>query len=236
VAKDKSDKPPASTSVSDVPVLVEEQVRKRYTTHFKDLNEEALQRLLKFQGELIKSNRSLGLVPAATLGNADVVHFGDCIAACRLLYPLLIKDKPVYDFASSNGLPGLVLAILYPALKVILVEREKPKMDFCRGLVTTLGLTNVSFEMKDVEQLPPESVLNAVCRDFAPLPKSLLIARKIVPKGGKFFHLKGDSWSGELASLPTQLFSFWAPTLVGQYRIPETGMQMSVVLTEKLAN
>jgi hypothetical protein len=68
VAKDKSDKPPASTSVSDVPVLVEEQVRKRYTTHFKDLNEEALQRRL---------SATLMLFTLAT-----VSRLADCFILC----------------------------------------------------------------------------------------------------------------------------------------------------------
>jgi 16S rRNA (guanine527-N7)-methyltransferase len=63
----------------------------------------------------------------------------------------------------------------------------------------------------------------------------MLAVRKPVAKGGRFFHIKSDAWATELSSVPSQLFSFWTPSLLGQYRIPETSVDMAVVLTEKIA-
>ena len=211
-------------------------VEGRYRKWFPDLTEPLIQGLIRYQTELVRFNKTVNLVSPVTAKTAESIHFADSIKASRLIERALVPNEPVYDFGSGNGFPGLVFAALYPNRKVILVDRDQRKLEFCKHVGAALELKNVSILMKGVEELPDGSVKNVMSRGFAPLQKALLIARKPVGKGGRFFHLKGDGWANELAALPSQLFSHWTPSLLGQYRIPETTHDMAVVQTEKIAD
>ena len=208
----------------------------RLTKWYPDLSPETIASLSKYVGEILKFNKAVNLISATTTKTMDAVHIGDSVSAARLIYPALVPNAPLYDFGSGNGLPGIVFAILYPSLKVVLVDRDQRKLEFCKTVVATLKLSNVTTHVGGVEELPAKSVLNAVGRGLAPLPKALIMARKSVAKGGKFFHMKTDAWANELAQVPSQLFSFWRPGLLGQYRINEQSSDMAVVVTDKSAD
>lgn len=208
----------------------------RYQKWFPELSLDVLDRLATYTQELLKFNKTVNLISATTIKTAESVHFGDCIIAARLIEKNLTPGAPLYDFGSGNGLPGLVFAIMFPKLKVVLVDRDQRKLEFCKHVVATTKLTNVSIHVGAVEDLPDGSVLNAVGRGFAPLSRALINARKVVGKGGKFFHMKGDGWANELAQVPSQLFTHWSPSLIGQYRAPESTVELSVVLATKLGD
>jgi 16S rRNA (guanine527-N7)-methyltransferase len=167
--------------------------------------------------------------------NAEAVHFADSIAACRLISKAVVVGQPVFDLSGGTGFPGLAFAILFPKHKVVILDRDTKKFEFPKHVTSVLGLSNVSFEAKSLDDLAPGSVWNLVSRSNAPLMKAMLGARKVVAQGGRFFHVKSDSWATELSSVPSQLFSFWSPSLIGQYRVPDTSLDFSVVQTEKIA-
>lgn len=208
----------------------------RYAKWFPDLSPEVRGKILRYHAELIKFNRTVNLIPPASAKTADAAHFADAITACLEVRKNLVDGAPLYDFGSGNGIPGLVFGILYPEIKVILVDRDQKKLEFCKHVASVLGLTNVSIQLASVEDLPENSVVNAISRGFAPLSKAMLVTRKAIKKGGRFFHLKGDGWANELAQVPSQLFSFWSPSLLSQYRIPESNADMGLLLTEKIAD
>jgi 16S rRNA (guanine527-N7)-methyltransferase len=222
---------PAHDTVFDFAVAVS-----KYQKWFPDLTPDVLDKLATYSQELLRFNKTVNLISATTIKNAEAVHFADSVAAARLVLPHLVDNAPLHDFGSGNGLPGLVFGLMFPKLKVVLVDRDQRKLEFCKHIASTLKLTNVSIQTIAVEDLEDASVLNAIGRGFAPLSRALLTARRPVGKGGRFFHMKGDGWANELAQVPSQLFSFWSPSLLGQYRIPETTTEMAVVMTSKVAD
>lgn len=211
-------------------------VREKYQKWFPELSSDVISKLLKHQDELVKISKVVSLIPSATLKNAEQVHFADSILASRLIYKSLAPGAPLYDFGSASGFPALVFATLYPDIKVNLVDRDTRKMEACKGIASAMGLSNVSFVLSSIEELPSGSVSNIVARGLSPLQRALLLCRKQVIKGGRFFHMKGDGWANELASVPSQLFSYWSPSLLGQYKLPESQTGMAVVLTDKIAD
>jgi 16S rRNA (guanine527-N7)-methyltransferase len=215
------------------PAAVEDRLKK----WFPKLPEKTIASLLLYQTELLKFNKTLNLVSESTAKVAESVHVADSVLASQLISPLIVSDQPVYDFGSGNGCPGLIFAILNPARKVILVDRDQRKLEFCKHAASSVGASNVSVLVKGIEELPDRSVMTVISRGFAPLQKALIVCRKPVAKGGRFFHMKGDGWANELANIPTQVFSHWSPSLVGKYQIPGPGeVEMSLVLTEKIAD
>lgn len=214
------------------PTVVETKLK----TWFSDLSGEVIKKLVRFQGHLVQFNPGANLVPSGTLKGAESLHIADCVLGSRLVASHLSEDSPLFDFGGGNGLPGIVLGILNPNFKVVLVDKDSKKLEFSKHVLGELKLGNVSILSQGIEDLPEKSVIYGITRGFGPLPRSLINLRRVIRSSGKVFHLKGDGWANELAQVPSQLFSFWSPSLLGQYRLPETNLNMAVVLTEKTSD
>ena len=236
MSKDKPTKTPDVPVVSAAAVFDPEKSRARFKEWFPHLSVAAIQSLVTYLIELNKFNKAVNLVSPQTLSNADAVHLADGVYAFKFVRREMVPGSPLYDLGSGNGIPGLVFALIDSTLEVILVDRDERKLEFCKHVAAACKATNVRTMKLEVEELPKHSVFNAVARGFAPLPKALLIARHFTAKKGKFFHLKGDQFAQELSNVPSQLFSLWQPKMVGEYRLPDKGAEMSVICTDKIAD
>ncbi len=199
---------------------------------FSDLAPEILERLRLYHSELLRFNSKVNLVSRNTERDADEVHFADCILATKALLSAGL-DKRVFDIGSGNGLPGLVMGVMDPTRDFVLVESDGRKCEFLKHAVQILSLKNVSVMNVRFETLAGQGVTCAVSRGFASISKTVLACNKIFAKDGKFFHLKGNNWSTEIAELPSQLIALWEPKLVGEYTLPVTQARRAVVMTEK---
>jgi 16S rRNA (guanine527-N7)-methyltransferase len=202
---------------------------------FPELDPQVGQQLKKYYDELLRFNRTVNLIGVKTIIVADAIHFADSILSSRLI----AKAGPIpeiYDFGSGNGFPGLVYAVLHPATKVHLVEADGRKAEFLKHVAAHLALKNVTVLIRTVESLPEKSVKVAISRGFAPIAKALLLSRRLFPRGGVYYHLKSEEWSSEVGQIPTQLCSFWTPSLVGEYRLPVGEVQFAVVRTDKIGD
>jgi 16S rRNA (guanine527-N7)-methyltransferase len=141
--------------------------------------------------------------------------------------------KSIYDFGSGNGFPGIVFGILYPEIEVTLVESDARKVEFLKHVQATLSLGNIKVLHASVEALPADSVQYALARGFANISKTILLARKPIPKGGVLYHMKSEQWGLEITEIPTQLCSIWFPALVQEYVLPSTQFRFGVVKTTK---
>jgi 16S rRNA (guanine527-N7)-methyltransferase len=169
-----------------------------------------------------------------TLPFADAIHFADSIHGCKIIYDNDKNITTLCDIGSGGGFPGLVFAIMYPKINVVLIDIDKRKIEFLKQTVKALELTNVSFLDKNVETLPDDSIDCAVSRGFAPIPNTIMVARKIVKKGGRYYHFKNEQWASEIAIIPTQLCSLWAPSLVSEYKLPIGDAKFSIIKTDKI--
>lgn len=191
-----------------------------------------LEALRKYHAELLKFNVKVNLISRNTERDADEVHFADCILAFEALKKVDL-GKQVYDIGSGNGLPGLVFAILDPTREYVLVEGDSRKAEFLKHIVHLLELKNVQIMNVRFETVQALSIQTGISRGFASISKTCLMSNKIFPVGGRFYHLKGTNWSTEIAEIPSQLISVWAPELVGEYSLPVSQARRAIVSTTK---
>ncbi len=175
------------------------------------------------------------MISSATVAKADAVHILDAVLAWKMIESHVPPGSVVYDFGTGNGLPGLLAASLSPDRQFRLVDRDQRKMEFCKHLGTTLKLTNVSYLCMDIEDIEESSVRFAVSRGFASVNSSMLIARRKFAVGGRFFMLKGEGWSRELAEVQPQLFGFWRAEMIGQYSLPDSVAEYVIFAAEKIS-
>ncbi|KMQ80659.1 rRNA small subunit 7-methylguanosine (m7G) methyltransferase GidB [Candidatus Burkholderia pumila] len=111
------------------------------------------------------------------------------------------------DVGSGGGLPGIVLAIALPELKVTLNDIVHKKTAFQSQARTQLGLPNLSVVTGRVEQLRPGQEVPGkfdviVSRAFAELADFVTFSRHLLTDDGRILAMKGVRPDAEIARLP----------------------------------
>lgn len=202
---------------------------------FPDLSPDIKARLKSYHDELIKFNRITSLISGKTIFVADALYFADGIFVARTIMTANSSIKKIYNMAAGAGFSGLILALLYPQVHVVLLEGDLKKVEFLRHIIKLLNINNAAIESKAIDTYSEGSIEFAMGRGTMTISKIILMCRKVVPKGGAFFHLKGEEWGIEVGEIPSQLCSVWMPSLVGEYKLPVGTMKFSIVKTEKIA-
>lgn len=202
---------------------------------FPEISEETDKKLNKYYLSLQAVNKSLGLVSEKTLPMADVIHFADCILATRKIFAS-IKPSSVMDIGTGNGFPGMVIALLYPDVAVTILDKDPKRIEFLRSLATELSIKNIKFVEQGLDTIPAGSLDMVIVRAPTPMGKALLALRRHFKKGGVLFMMKSEEWASEVANLPSQLCTFWSPSLTAEYRLPIGEVKFAVVRFDKIAD
>lgn len=118
---------------------------------------------------------------------------------CAVLGELLPTDAAVCDIGSGAGLPGLVLAIARPDLRLTLVEPLLRRTTFLEEVVRGLGLTNVDVTRARAEELHGARTFDVVTsRAVAPLDRLLGWSMPLVAPRGALVAMKGSSIRAEI--------------------------------------
>jgi 16S rRNA (guanine527-N7)-methyltransferase len=125
-------------------------------------------------------------------------HLLNCVAVAALIAP----RSSVVDIGSGAGLPGIVLAIARPDLRVMLVEPMLRRTAFLESVVTDLGLTNVEVRRLRAEDLAKDRLaVDAVtARAVARLDRLASLAAPLLGAGGVLLAIKGVGVGAELTS------------------------------------
>ena len=152
---------------------------------------------------------------------------------CAALVELLAQEADVCDIGSGAGLPGLVLAIARPDLRLTLVEPLLRRTTFLREAVERLALENVSVLRDRAENLSGSLGCDVVTsRAVAPLPKLMSWSLPLVRPGGSMLALKGTSAADELASARSDL-ERWRVASAEAREIPAIGGRATVIVVSK---
>jgi len=119
---------------------------------------------------------------------------------CALLADLLPDGTDVCDIGTGAGLPGLVLAVRRPDLRVTLVEPLLRRTTFLEEAVQELGLDRVEVVRARAEELHGDREFSVVTsRAVAPLDRLLDWSMPLVRQGGALLAMKGSSAEEEVA-------------------------------------
>lgn len=125
---------------------------------------------------------------------------------CGLIVKLIPQDAWVVDVGSGAGLPGLVLAIACPDLKVSLLEPRLHRTQFLQHCIDELELTNVEIVRGRAEDWSGKVEADVVtARAVAPLPRLARWCLPLLRPGGQLLAIKGDTAAEELADSSREL-------------------------------
>jgi 16S rRNA (guanine527-N7)-methyltransferase len=139
------------------------------------------------------------------------------IANCIPITTILPENIRLVDIGSGAGLPGIVIALARPDLKVTLVEPLQRRVDFLNEVVAELGIP-VEVIRGRAERVKKQFEI-VTARAVAPLEKLINISWHMIPKGGSLMAMKGESAAEEMAATTlkkgstTQLHEISLPNL-----------------------
>ncbi len=159
--------------------------------------------LLTYEKELLEWNQKFNLTAIRDSESIRTKHFLDSFS-CVLAWKASPPERLI-DVGTGAGFPGIPLKILYPNLKLTLVESVGKKAMFCQHIVRVLGLEHVEVIQTRAESLGQspqhrEKYDWAVARAVANLNVLSEYLLPLVKVGGKVLAQKGESGPAEAQS------------------------------------
>jgi len=160
------------------------------------LSAKQLAQLAAYERELLEWNQKINLTAIRDVDGIRAKHFLDSLS-CTLAWKEQAPRRLV-DVGTGAGFPGIVLKILYPGMKLTLVESVGKKANFCSHILQTLGLEGaevLTARAEEVGQNPKhrEKYDWAVARAVANLPVLAEYLLPLVRVGGGMLAQKGES-------------------------------------------
>jgi 16S rRNA (guanine527-N7)-methyltransferase len=91
--------------------------------------------------ELLEYNKKTNLTALKTIPDVYLKHFYDSLT---LVKAYQFTNETVLDIGTGAGFPGLVLKIVFPNLKITLLDSNHHKTDFLKYIVSILKITDVA--------------------------------------------------------------------------------------------
>ena len=120
-------------------------------------------------------------------------HIFNCLPVTQLLP----QNASHFDIGSGAGLPGIVIALARPDLKVTLIEPLERRVEFLKEATEGLGIEVIRGRAQDVKK----SAEYVTARAVAPLEKLKKISWHMVKTGGALLAMKGESAAAEMVGV-----------------------------------
>lgn len=129
---------------------------------------------------------------------------------CAVVESLIPSGSEVADIGAGAGLPGLVLAIARPDLRLHLVEPLLRRTTWLEGAVAELGLENVTVHRGRAQEVSL-TVPVVTARAVASLEKLVRWSFPLLEPGGRLLALKGEAARRELDEVAPLLRDWGVP-------------------------
>ncbi len=155
-------------------------------------------------------------------------HLLDSLAAV----PAFADARNVLDVGAGGGLPGVVLAICRPGMKLSMIDTVHKKTAFLKQVKAELELTNVTVHTMKVQELEVSDKFDVITsRAFADLTDFLNWSGHLLAEGGKFIALKGTAPAEEQERIPAE----WKISGLQPLQVPRLGAERHLIFVERSA-
>ena len=157
-----------------------------------ELDDDKLNKLEQYYQMLVEANNKFNLTAITDKKDVYLKHFYDSILAS------LVFDSDNFslcDMGTGAGFPGVVLKIVFPKIKLTLVDATKKKTEFLKEVVSALELDDVSIYNDRIENfayLHEKEFDIVIARAVARLNILLELSSRMIKINGYFVAMKGS--------------------------------------------
>ncbi len=200
-----------------------------------DLQEEQLGTLDKFYKLLIKWNDKINLTGITDREEVYLKHFYDSLTLVKALD--LTEEISLCDVGTGAGFPGIVLKIIFPNLRIVLIDSLNKRVNYLKEVIKELGLENIKcyhMRMEDYAKLNEEKFDVITARAVSNIRVLAEISAKSLKIGGKLVLMKGlvDEELVDIDSCFKKLNLKLSNVL--KFTLPKENSNRSLVVIEKI--
>lgn len=152
------------------------------------LSEAQLMQIEGYLDQLTKWNRAFNLTAIKERSKMLTHHVFDSLAVA----PFLAEGEHFLDVGTGAGLPGMMLAIVYPHKSFTLLDSNSKKTSFIKQTAHLLKINNVNVVTSRIEDFQPSELFDAVIsRAFASLKDFVTLTERLAKSQGKLLAMKG---------------------------------------------
>lgn len=154
-----------------------------------NINEIQLKQLNRYYELLVEWNKVMNLTGITEKKDVYLKHFYDSLTICKIID--LDNYSTLCDIGTGAGFPGMVLKILFPNLKITLVDSLNKRINFLNEVIKELELENIIAVHSRIEEF--RGIFDIVtARAVSQLNILLEYAIPLVKKDGYFIPLKAN--------------------------------------------
>lgn len=163
-------------------------------------SESELEAFAAYERLLLEWNQKFNLTSIIDPQEIRIKHFLDSLSALPLLGDL--DGLQLADVGTGAGFPGIVLKIIFPQMRLTLIDSVAKKLKFCDAVIQTLGLKDCETIHERAEllaKLPArrESFDIVAARAVARLPILSEYLLPLLKVGGRMVAYKGETGAEE---------------------------------------
>lgn len=158
-----------------------------------DLTNEQLELFELYCNELLLYNEHTNLTAIRTKEGVYLKHFYDSITFVK---NKKLNDEFVIDVGTGAGFPGVVLKIIFPNIKLTLLDSNNKKTTFLTHLIKKLGLKDVVVVNERIEEFVKNNryaydIVTARAVSHLRIISELCLP--LIKENGTFIALKGEA-------------------------------------------
>lgn len=162
------------------------------------IDDEKLSKFHRYYELLVEWNQKMNLTAITEEADVYLKHFYDSVTIAT---DIALSKQTICDVGAGAGFPSIPLKILYPDLKVTIVDSLNKRITFLHHLCEELGLENVeavAARAEDYAKDHRQSFDLVTARAVARLNILDELCLPLVAKGGCFLALKGRQGDEEI--------------------------------------
>ena len=157
-----------------------------------NISVDKLSKLEEYYYLLVEENKKYNLTAITEKKDVYLKHFYDSLTINKVIN---LNNQYLLDIGTGAGFPGLVLKIVFPKLKIDLLDSTNKKCQFLKMVIDKLELTNIKVINARAEEYAKENREKydiVTSRAVAPLKHLLEYSIPLLKINGNFISLKSN--------------------------------------------
>lgn len=178
-----------------------ELLRKILSENDITCSDEQLMMLIRFYEMLVEKNKVMNLTAITDFEEVAIKHFADSLAIGRAIKP---ESQKIIDVGTGAGFPGIPLKIVYPGIRLTLLDSLNKRLVFLNEVIDELGLKDIETVHARAEEAASKPDFReqydiVVSRAVANLSTLVEYCLPFASVGGCFISYKGEKAAAELS-------------------------------------
>lgn len=167
------------------------------------INEEQEAQFKTYFEKLVAANEHVNLTRITEQDDVYLKHFFDSITPLFVFRSVFKDDNTLCDVGAGAGFPSIPLKIIFPRLKITIVDSLAKRLKFLQDLITDLNLSDVTLVHGRAEDVGQNKLYRqkfdlVTARAVANMATLSEYCLPLVKKSGYFVALKGPKANEEL--------------------------------------